>query len=129
MPPPVLPVAVLWLTGLRPSMVRVPDEAQDVTPLAWRLLRRLNPPGRWTLVGDINQRGLAWSAPSWDAVAQAAGFPLNTARLEEVHSVYRSTSAILGFANALLPGRRRRRVEAVQEAQDTACTVVMQQIP
>ena len=31
------------------------DEAQDIRPLEWRLLKSANPEGSWTLLGDMNQ--------------------------------------------------------------------------
>lgn len=91
----------------------VVDEAQDVTPLVWHMLRRLNRTGRWTVVGDMNQRSFDWSLPTWDDVVAAAGIDLAGRPVEEFRAAYRSTQGILAFANLLLP-EQRRHVDAIQ---------------
>lgn len=44
------------------------DEAQDVTPMQWRMLRRRGPQASWTVVGDLAQS--SW--PDLDEVGRAA---------------------------------------------------------
>ena len=38
------------------------DEAQDLTPMQWRMLARRCPTGSMTLVGDLGQAKHPWSA-------------------------------------------------------------------
>lgn len=85
------------------------DEAQDVSPLEWRLLAALNPRDSWTLLGDMNQRRSDWTYHSWNRL----GVDLGIADLNGVLAVeaagrgYRTTSAIMKFANKLLPSSER----------------------
>ncbi len=80
----------------------VVDEAQDVTPTEWLMLRTINPNGGWTILGDLNQRRDDHTCRTWDAVLNALGLPERTVR-HQLQSGYRSTVAILEFANRLLP--------------------------
>ena len=48
------------------------DEAQDLSPMQWRMLARRCPSGSMTLVGDFGQASRAGSARSWDDVLQHA---------------------------------------------------------
>jgi DNA helicase-2/ATP-dependent DNA helicase PcrA len=79
----------------------VVDEAQDVAPLYYTLLRRFSRSGSLTILGDMAQgvnahRGIG----SWDEVRAAFdGLPY---RFGEVRESYRSTHEIVSFANRLL---------------------------
>jgi DNA helicase-2/ATP-dependent DNA helicase PcrA len=79
----------------------VVDEAQDVAPLYYAVLRRFSRNGSLTILGDLAQgvyshRGLG----GWEEVRQAfAGLPY---RFGEVRESYRSTFKIVSFANRLL---------------------------
>ena len=79
----------------------VVDEAQDVAPLYYAVLRRFSRNGSLTILGDMAQgvyahRGLA----SWDEVRRAfEGLPYSYG---EVRESYRSTHEIVTFANRLL---------------------------
>ncbi|MDQ1697191.1 MAG: hypothetical protein QOJ03_2544 [Frankiaceae bacterium] len=44
------------------------DEAQELSPMAWRMLLRRCPSRSMTVVGDIAQTSAAWGATSWSAV-------------------------------------------------------------
>src|SRR4029077_17005597 len=44
------------------------DEAQDLTPMQWRMLARRCPSGSMTVVGDFGQSSRAGAAASWDDV-------------------------------------------------------------
>ena len=46
----------------------VVDEAQELSPMAWRLLMRRCPSRSMTLVGDVAQVGSAAGASSWSEV-------------------------------------------------------------
>lgn len=95
------------------------DEAQDVRPLEWQVLKRLVTNQGLTLLGDMNQRRSDLTHRTWQAVAQDLGLSDGGAPLEPVLATrgYRSTGAILEFAGRLLPLRERGaqciRVEGV----------------
>ena len=44
------------------------DEAQELSPMAWRVLMRRCPSRSMTLVGDVAQTGARDGARSWDEV-------------------------------------------------------------
>ena len=85
------------------------DEAQDISPMEWTvLLEFLRRAGHWTLVGDMNQRRSDVTYGSWKQIAEHLDFP----NIEEfdpqvMSSGYRSTGAILKFADRLLPAKER----------------------
>ena len=92
------------------------DEAQDVTPLEWVLLKSLNAGKAWTILGDLNQRRMDYTYMGWNKLAADVlripdGKPAPVRRLTRA---YRSTKPILAFANRLLP-RTERAVLAFQE--------------
>lgn len=96
------------------------DEAQDVRPLEWKiLLRLLRREHALTLLGDVNQRRVDWTAPTWTDLAVDLEITDDdgSAPVVEVHTGYRSTKRILRFANQLLP-RGERRVDAIREGVD-----------
>jgi DNA helicase IV len=76
----------------------VVDEAQELSPMQWRLLVRRNPQRSFTIVGDIAQASAAASARSWaDAMAP---FKDNW-RLEELSVNYRTPAQIVATAEAM----------------------------
>jgi DNA helicase IV len=89
----------------------VVDEAQELSPMAWRLLMRRCPARSMTVVGDIAQASEAAAAPSWEAVlAPHVG---GRWRLAELTVNYRLPSEIAELAAGVLrcidPGRRAPR--------------------
>ena len=84
----------------------VVDEAQDVLPLEWRLLARLNAGDQWSLFGDMQQRRSDWCYASWAELREAVGLP-GDAEVQQCGGVYRSTAAIHAFAARLLPPGER----------------------
>ncbi|MGW1056947.1 UvrD-helicase domain-containing protein [Micromonospora rubida] len=84
----------------------VVDEAQDVSELEWEIIQAHNASGRWTIVGDLNQRRrLDIGHLDWHELAKRLHI-LPDAQLfqpEIVERGYRSTQPILDFANRLLP--------------------------
>jgi DNA helicase IV len=46
----------------------VVDEAQDLSPMQWRMLVRRCPAGSMTIVGDLGQATGPWAARSWDEI-------------------------------------------------------------
>jgi DNA helicase IV len=89
------------------------DEAQDVTPLEWALLDELNASGSWTLLGDMNQRRSDMSYHTWRQIADRLCLGDAETKVEHVQRGYRTTSAIMQFAERLLP-QDERRVESLQ---------------
>ena len=85
------------------------DEAQDVRPLEWALIDRVNTGGGWTIVGDINQRRSDYSFHSWEQLTEQLGFDGPDAPIapETMARGYRSTGPIMRFANALVPKAAR----------------------
>ncbi|TKJ28317.1 hypothetical protein A6V29_02635 [Blastococcus sp. CCUG 61487] len=91
------------------------DEAQDVRPIEWRILRHLvREEAGWTLVGDMNQRRSDHSSMSWQQSLELLELPTDT-HVEDYRSVFRSTSAIHRFASFLLPRHERDRMTVQEE--------------
>lgn len=77
------------------------DEAQDVAPLYYAVLRRFSRNGSFTILGDVAQGLHAYRGLSdWDEVRQLfAGAPYT---YHDTRESYRSTHEIVTFANHLL---------------------------
>ncbi|WP_461035100.1 HelD family protein [Streptomyces mayteni] len=87
----------------------VVDEAQELSPMAWRLLMRRCPARSMTIVGDIAQTGELGGAPSWERML---GPHLgNRFRLAELTVNYRLPAEIAELAAAVL-----RRIDAGRTA-------------
>jgi len=88
----------------------VVDEAQELSPMQWRLLSRRCPLRSFTVVGDIAQASSPAAASSWDVALQSllgrrrgssvAGTSAPW-RLEELTVNYRTPSQIVDHAEAL----------------------------
>jgi hypothetical protein len=78
----------------------VVDEAQDVTPMQWRMLARRGRGATWTVVGDWVQS--AW--PDVDEVRRALDGVVGKARLRQVELTtnYRTSTEIAALAARLL---------------------------
>ncbi len=92
----------------------VVDEAQELSPMQWRLLRRRCPPRSFTIVGDIAQASAAAAAPNWTEAMRAL---TSEFRLEQLTVNYRTPAEITGAAEAVaeahgLPITRSRTVRA-----------------
>ncbi|WP_152365244.1 HelD family protein [Microlunatus speluncae] len=76
------------------------DEAQELSPMAWRVLARRCPTGSMTAVGDLAQASSPDSPHSWAGALDpvAAG----RWRREALTVSYRSTGPILEFAGRIL---------------------------
>ena len=86
------------------------DEAQDVPPLVWRILVELVEDHRAiSLFGDMNQRRSDWTASSWQQLAEDLELTDDdgVAPIRDLSVGYRTTQAILDFANQLLPSGER----------------------
>jgi len=76
------------------------DEAQELSPMAWRMLVRRCPGRSMTVVGDIAQTSAPWGASSWRSVLEpvAAG----RWREEELTVNYRTPSEVMAVAADVL---------------------------
>jgi DNA helicase IV len=108
----------------------VVDEAQDLSPMQFRMVARRAPTGSLTVLGDLAQATGAWSYDSWDEIV--AHLPTSApVRHDELTLGYRAPGQILELASRLLPvaaptvrptrsireGRRPPRLIAVDPAQ------------
>ncbi|MET1044996.1 MAG: UvrD-helicase domain-containing protein [Microbacteriaceae bacterium] len=75
----------------------VVDEAQELSPMQWRVLLRRGPMRSFTIVGDIAQASSAAAAASW---SDALGTLTTDFRLEELTVNYRTPSQITDAAEA-----------------------------
>lgn len=94
----------------------VVDEAQELSPMQWRLLMRRNPLKSFTIVGDIAQASAAAGATSW---AGALDPHVREWRLEELTVNYRTPAQISEVAEsmALAHGVNITRSSAVRESE------------
>ncbi|WP_422774822.1 HelD family protein [Plantactinospora sp. WMMC1484] len=76
------------------------DEAQELSPMAWRLLMRRCPSRSMTIVGDVAQTGSLAGASSWSPVLEP--YVGQRWRLEELTVSYRTPSEILAVAAKVL---------------------------
>jgi hypothetical protein len=76
------------------------DEAQELSPMAWRLVMRRCPTRSMTLVGDIAQTGDLSGASSWGQVL--GPFVANRWRLEQLTVNYRTPAEIADVADDVL---------------------------
>jgi DNA helicase IV len=77
----------------------VVDEAQELSPMQWRVLVRRNPQKSFTIVGDVAQASAAASATSWrDALEPLIG---DDWRLEELTVNYRTPAQIAETAESM----------------------------
>ncbi|MBG6083733.1 HelD family protein [Zhihengliuella flava] len=95
----------------------VVDEAQELSPMQWRLLMRRCPMKSFTVVGDIAQASSAASTTSWAAALDP--FVGDRFRLEELTVNYRTPTQIAEAAArvAQSAGLRVSTPRAVREGQ------------
>ncbi|MCU1529794.1 MAG: ATP-dependent helicase [Frondihabitans sp.] len=82
----------------------VVDEAQELSPMQWRLLARRCPLRSFTVVGDIAQASSPASAASWDRALQSLlgrRRGPDAWRLEELTVNYRTPSQIVEYAEGV----------------------------
>jgi hypothetical protein len=78
----------------------VVDEAQDLSPLQWRMLARRGPYASWTVVGDLAQRSRVAEPRSWDEVAKLIG--RREVSISALTVNYRTPAEVVGLARAVL---------------------------
>lgn len=82
----------------------VVDEAQELSPMQWRLLRRRNPSKSFTIVGDIAQAASPLAAESWEHALEAligGSQESERWRLEELTVNYRTPGLIAEAAQSM----------------------------
>ena len=81
----------------------VVDEAQDLTPMQFRMIARRTPTGSVTVLGDLAQATGPWSYGDWTEVREILE---GSARPQhaELTLGYRAPGRVLDFASKLLPG-------------------------
>jgi DNA helicase IV len=76
------------------------DEAQELSPMAWRMLLRRCPSRSMTVVGDIAQTSASWGAPSWASVFDAMA--PDRWRAVELTVNYRTPAEVMNIAADVL---------------------------
>ncbi|WP_200215263.1 HelD family protein [Micromonospora coerulea] len=76
------------------------DEAQELSPMAWRLLMRRCPSRSMTIVGDVAQTGALVGTPSWQEALEP--YVARRWRLEELTVSYRTPAEIMAVAAEVL---------------------------
>ena len=80
----------------------VVDEAQDLTPMQFRMIARRSPSGSITVLGDLAQATGPWTYENWDEIRghlPDAAVPHH----DELTLGYRAPGRVLDFASRLLP--------------------------
>ncbi len=80
----------------------VVDEAQDLSPMQFRMLARRAPGGSLTILGDLAQATSAWHYDSWDEILQHLPTKAEVRR-DELSLGYRAPGQVLDLASKLLP--------------------------
>lgn len=80
----------------------VVDEAQDLSPMQLRSIRRRSTSGSFTIVGDVAQSTGPWARDSWDDIVAALEMS-HEAHLEELEFGYRVPREHFELAARLLP--------------------------
>lgn len=76
------------------------DEAQELSPMAWRMLFRRNPNRSMTIVGDLAQQSSNWARSSWGDILDH--YAKDRWRVAELTVNYRNPSEIMELANKVL---------------------------
>lgn len=94
----------------------VVDEAQELSPMQWRLLQRRGPSKSFTVVGDVAQASAAAGAVTWGAAV--GSFGSDNWRLEELTVNYRTPAQIASAAEDMAEahGLRVTRSRSVRES-------------
>ncbi|MBV9485575.1 MAG: AAA family ATPase [Frankiaceae bacterium] len=76
------------------------DEAQELSPMAWRMLARRCPLRSMTVVGDVDQASAPWALRSWPAALQPVA--PDRWRVESLSVNYRTPAEIMAVAADVL---------------------------
>jgi DNA helicase IV len=100
---PLLDEAEFLINGRTRSYGHVVvDEAQDLSPMQFRMVARRAPGGSLTILGDLAQATGAWSYESWGDILRHLPTAA-PARHDELTLGYRAPGQILDLASRLLP--------------------------
>jgi DNA helicase IV len=80
----------------------VVDEAQDLSPMQFRMVARRAPAGSLTVLGDLAQATGAWGYATWEEIVRHLP-TVAPARHDELTLGYRAPGQILDLASKLLP--------------------------
>ena len=80
----------------------VVDEAQDLTPMQFRMIARRAPSGSVTVLGDLAQATGPWTYSDWDEVRSHLP-DAAPSQHDELTLGYRAPGRVLDFASRLLP--------------------------
>jgi DNA helicase IV len=100
----------------------VVDEAQELSPMQWRVLQRRGPGRSFTVVGDVAQASAAAGATSWESALSSFG--AENWRREELTVNYRTPARIAQVAEsmALANGLTVTTSESVRDVEDAVRT-------
>ena len=76
------------------------DEAQELSPMAWRMLARRCPDRSMTVVGDLAQASAPWGATDWETVLDSIAAGRITVR--ELTVNYRTPAEVMAVAADVL---------------------------
>jgi DNA helicase IV len=95
----------------------VVDEAQELSPMTWRVLMRRCPSRSMTLVGDVAQVGSAAGASSWAEVLDR--YVQDRWRIEQLTVNYRTPAQVMQLAGDMLAaaGVQAPTPESVREGE------------
>jgi DNA helicase IV len=79
------------------------DEAQDLTPMQFRMIARRTPTGSVTVLGDLAQATGPWSYGDWSEVRAILEGGSSQPQHAELTLGYRAPGRVLDFASKLLP--------------------------
>lgn len=79
----------------------VVDEAQDLSPMQWRVITRRTSRGSMTILGDLAQATSPWSPRTWTTVIRHAGLA-GKAEVAQLRLGYRVPRQVMDFASPLL---------------------------
>jgi DNA helicase IV len=99
---PLLDEAAFLINGRTASYGHiVVDEAQDLSPMQFRMIARRAPTGSFTILGDLAQATGAWDYQGWDEILRHLPTVVPT-RLDELTLGYRAPGQVLDLASRLL---------------------------
>jgi hypothetical protein len=99
------------------------DEVQDIYPTEWKFLQGLNGGGRWTLVGDVNQKLAKHGLGTWKLLSSYMGIAPDVISLD---LGFRSTSRIMALADAAIKnkGARSQSIQSDEERPSSIQTSI-----
>ena len=80
----------------------VVDEAQDLTPMQFRMIARRAPSGSVTILGDLAQATGPWTYSDWNEISRTFSPSGARAHHDELTLGYRAPGRVLDYASRLL---------------------------